>query len=391
MSCPAAILLIASMTVGVAEDGPGPALISAERAAAVPATARRAEGGPTFGGLGLRGPYGRGRIPVVLIHGMGHTPASWRAMIEALEADRRLAAACQFWTFAYDSGGPILYSAAMLRRDLRRARRAFDPEETDRAFDRMVLIGHSMGGLLARLMAQGSGESVWPLISDRPFERLAGPPDARELLREMAFFEPEGAVRRLVLIATPHRGSPLGGWAMHRFTAMLFREPEPWRRAYDALVSGNAPDFFGAWFGDGRPDGIEDVTWGHPVPSALARLPIDPSVKVHSIIARFAPEPGGSHTDGLVSYRSAHLEGAASERIVAGNHFCQAHPQVIEEVGRILREHLAEAVGGPDAGAAPSPEAAAPAATGAGREPAAVVAPAAATRPDGSVPAGANS
>jgi pimeloyl-ACP methyl ester carboxylesterase len=339
------MMIVASTTIlgqRTTDEGAGPPLAGAGRGA-VAASARPREGGDPFAGLRMPRPYQRGKIPVVLIHGLGVGPASWTPMIAGLEADRALADACQFWTFTYDTSGPILYSAALLRRDLWQARRSFDPDGTDRAFDQMVLVGHSMGGLLAKLMAQRSGSAIWGLISDRPFEQLAGPPEARELLRQMAFFEPERAVRRLVFIATPHQGSRLNARVLHGIIGRLVRGPEPWSRTYAALMADNAPDFFGPWFRRRCPGSLQDLSWGHPVPAALSQLTIDPTVKAHSIIARIPPALRWTGTDGVVSYRSSHLEGVISERILTGSHLCQDHPGVIEEVRRILREHLSEA------------------------------------------------
>jgi hypothetical protein len=63
-------------------------------------------------------------------------------------------------------------------------------------------------------------------------------------------------------------------------------------------------------------------------------------VKVHSIIAVRSGSPPDDRTDGLVKYTSAHLDGVASEKVVATGHLCQDHPEVIGEVRRILREHM---------------------------------------------------
>src|SRR5690349_17857108 len=135
------MMIVASMTMSgqwTTDEGARPPLAEDGRGAvAVPMGPR--EGGDVFAGLRMPRPYRRGKIPVVLIHGLGVGPASWTPMVAALEADRTLADACQFWTFTYDSSGPLLYSAAMLRRDLWHARRSFDPDGTDGAFDRMVL------------------------------------------------------------------------------------------------------------------------------------------------------------------------------------------------------------------------------------------------------------
>jgi hypothetical protein len=45
-------------------------------------------------------------------------------------------------------------------------------------------------------------------------------------------------------------------------------------------------------------------------------------------------------TDGVVAYESAHIEGVASELVVRSGHSTQSHPETIEEVRRILREHV---------------------------------------------------
>jgi pimeloyl-ACP methyl ester carboxylesterase len=125
-------------------------------------------------GLSLLRPYRRGKIPMVLIHGLWSNPWSWARMVEELEADAALRDRYQFWTFGYSTGDPLPYSAALLRHDLNETRRKFDPARSDAAFDRMVLVGHSMGGLLAKMMVQDSGTRLWRLVSDRPVEDLAG-------------------------------------------------------------------------------------------------------------------------------------------------------------------------------------------------------------------------
>jgi hypothetical protein len=44
--------------------------------------------------------------------------------------------------------------------------------------------------------------------------------------------------------------------------------------------------------------------------------------------------------DGVVEFRSARIEGMESEFIVRFGHSAQGHPFTIEEVRRILREHI---------------------------------------------------
>lgn len=290
--------------------------------------------------LALSRPYSRGKIPVILIHGLGSSPKSWVPMIEALEADPSLRERYQFWTFGYATCAPILYSAHLLRQDLRAARGRLDPDGTDPAFDHMLLIGHSMGGLLAKMMAQDSRSHLWELRSSQPFEQLVGPPEDRDLLRQVMFFKPEPEVRRLILIATPHQGSRLDRGLIRQVGSRLCRLPDPLQQVHQRLLASNGAEFFTPALGKRLPTSLDQLAWEHPELQALVALGIDPRVTYHSIIADLRDPPLVDGTDGIVPYASAHLDGASSELLVHGGHLCQTHPLVIREVGRILTEHL---------------------------------------------------
>jgi pimeloyl-ACP methyl ester carboxylesterase len=317
----------------------------------------RPAAGPTAGvpaarieaaGLSPVRPYVRGKIPVVLIHGLGSSPRSWARLIEGLEADPILREHYQFWTFGYPTGEPILYSASVLRRALLQARARCDPDGSDPAFDHVVLIGHSLGGLLAKAMAQDSGSRLWETISARPAERLDGPAEARECLRQAFLFKPLPGVRRLIFIATPHRGSRLDRGAIHALGSRLIRHGDPLQRVYATLLANNPTDFFLSTFREGLATSVDQLTWDHPLLLALRDARIDPAVTYHSIIADRGDPPRAGGTDGVVPYASAHLDGAASELLLHGGHLCQDHPLVIQECRRILTEHLLPIVTRPD-------------------------------------------
>jgi pimeloyl-ACP methyl ester carboxylesterase len=290
-------------------------------------------------GLALLRPYARGKIPVVLVHGLWANPCSWNRMVQALEADPGLMDRYQFWTYGYSTGDPIPYSAYLFRRDLAEVRRKLDPDRSDPAFDRMVLVGHSMGGLVSKMIAVESGDRIWRVVSDRPFREMVGEPDDLELFRNGLFFGAEPEVRRVIYIATPHRGSRFDRGSIQRVGTRLVRLPDPLRAAHHRLVSRNPPDFFREHFRKGLPSSIDELEWGSPMLTGLSELSHPPAVTVHCIIAIRPDAPPDHRTDGLVSYESAHLAGTASEKIVASGHFCQDHPEVIGEVRRILSLH----------------------------------------------------
>jgi pimeloyl-ACP methyl ester carboxylesterase len=291
------------------------------------------------GGLSVRQPYVRGKVPVVFIHGLWATPLSWNAMIAALEADPELRDRYQFWTFGYSTGDPIPYSACLLRRSLEEARLRFDPEHTDPSFDRMVLVGHSMGGLLAKMMVVESGTRLWHEVSDRPFEQLVGEPEDRNLFGQALLIKPLREVRRVVFIATPHRGSKLDGGWLQRLGERFVRGTDPLRAAYERLMARNNPGFFKEELRKGLPSSIEELQWETPFLRSLHDLGTAPDVTFHSIIAVRPDRLPEERTDGLVSYASAHLEGTRSELVISAGHLCQNHPDAIREVRRVLLEH----------------------------------------------------
>lgn len=153
--------------------------------------------------LAALSPYKPGRMPVVLVHGTGSSAGRWAEMVNEIDNDPRISEHFQFWLFSYNTGNPVLYSAMLLRESLSTALERLDPEHKDPALRKMVVIGHSQGGLLAKLTAIESGTRFWDHFSNTPLEKLAPTEASRDLLRRLSFVHPLPFVRRLVFIATP--------------------------------------------------------------------------------------------------------------------------------------------------------------------------------------------
>jgi len=291
-------------------------------------------------GLYMLHPYEPGKIPVVLVHGLRSSPVAWLKVINELRGDPALSDRYQFWLFMYPSGTPFPLSAATLRQALGESRQAVDPGHADPALDRMVLVGHSMGGLISKMMVLESGDALWKLVSTRPIDGLQASPETRAMLKRVFFFEPYPSIRRVVFIATPHRGSELGDQFIGRLADRLIRLPNPLRATYRALLAQNGPDAFTPGIRAGLPSSIDELRRDNPLLLTLGRLPIRPEVAFHSIIGQKQEGPLEAITDGVVPYASAHLDGAASERIVRGDHGCQDGLDTIAELRRILTLHL---------------------------------------------------
>jgi pimeloyl-ACP methyl ester carboxylesterase len=165
----------------------------------------------TIGGANLREgvfmlhPHKPGRMPVVLVHGTASSPARWAELINELENDPRFWENYEIWLFMYNTGNPIAYSAMLLRDALLKIVKELDPEGKDPGLKQMVVMGHSQGGLLAKMTVIDSGTHLWPFTV--PPEELDIDAETRELLKNALMIKPLPFVRRVVFIATPHRGS----------------------------------------------------------------------------------------------------------------------------------------------------------------------------------------
>jgi len=85
---------------------------------------------------------------------------------------------------------------------------------------------------------------------------------------------------------------------------------------------------------------VDTMNPNNPALQILASIPVTPNIPAHSIIAVEGDGPKEEGDDGVVAYKSAHIDEAVSEFVVRWSHSCQGQPEVIEEVRRILFEHL---------------------------------------------------
>lgn len=293
-------------------------------------------------GLYMLHPYQPDRIPVVLVHGLMSEPGTWLVMINDLLGDPVLRERYQFWAFLYPTGNPIPYSAHLLRQALIDAQASFDPEHDDAAFNQIVLVGHSMGGVLSRLMISTSGDYLYSAVTKRPLNELGLPEEDRKLLEDVFFFKPLPFIRRVVFIATPHRGSDLADIGLARLAAKSIELPRRVTRVGNELIQALTRTGQAGRIIRRVNTSIDGLSPGSALSRAMEQMTLKPSVPYHSIIAnsKEADTPGGS--DKVVPYESAHLDGAVSELIVKDVHTCTDNPRVVWEVRRILLLHADE-------------------------------------------------
>jgi hypothetical protein len=239
----------------------------------------------------------------------------------------------------YPTGVPVPTAAALLRDSLQELERTYNASGRDQEAARMVLLGHSMGGLLSHMMAVDSGDRLWQINTIRRFEDLLGPPAVLAELRHYMFFEHQPYVSRVVFLATPHHGSDMSRGFVGRLSASLIAEPDQIGNLLTQLIKDN-PNTFERRFRR-LPSSIETLEPDSKILEAVLQMPADPRiVTFHSIIGSNRPSGKHESTDGVVPYHSAHFDGAASELVVPSDHSVQKSQEAIREVRRILLEHL---------------------------------------------------
>jgi hypothetical protein len=236
-----------------------------------------------------------------------------------------------------------------MREDLAVMRRNLDPQREDPALDQMVLVGHSMGGLVSKLQTVESEEAFWNTMSERPFAELHADPEVVGSLAGMCYFRPNPSVRSVVTLGTPHRGSPFANGITRWLGAKLITLPAKMLDSRDQLLAKNH-DFFR---GDSPLEvktSIDSLSPNSPVLPVLLSAAPGPWVRYYNVVGH-DPEPGlerylVGEGDGVVSLTSARLDEMRqlqSQIIVPADHSgVHRHPQSVLEVRRVLFEQLAE-------------------------------------------------
>jgi len=301
-------------------------------------------------GLYMLEPFRADKIPVVMVHGLWSSPVTWMEMFNDLRSDPAIRENYQFWFYLYPSGQPFWQSAAEMRADLAKMRSSLDPQRRSPALDQMILVGHSMGGLVSRLQTVDSGNEFWRTLSDKPFTELQADAEIRDDLAETFFFDPNPSIRRVVTIGTPHRGSEFSNDFTKWVGRKLITVPTKLMHGRSQLASRN-PEYFLPSAPLNITNSIDSLSPKSPLLPVLLEAPAGPWVKHHNIIGQ-APREGFTNKvsmwlsgegDGVVSLASARLDTAASQIVVPSDHMSvHRHPQSILEVRRILLQNVAE-------------------------------------------------
>jgi pimeloyl-ACP methyl ester carboxylesterase len=274
-------------------------------------------------------PYDPNKIVVLVIHGLMDTPATWTPMLNRLRGYPEIRRNYQFWFYSYPSGYPYPYSAAILRHELDAIEKRFPLRKP------MVVIGHSMGGCIARLLITDTGDKLWMELFKKPPEQVPLSPESRKLFTDALIFQHRPEIGRVIFISAPLRGSELASNWLGRIGSSLVRSPV-------TLLKAGRDAFKNTNFREGElklkriPNSVDTLAPTNRFVIAINTIPITPGIPYHTIMGDRGKGDAPNSSDGVVPYWSSHMDGAKSELVVPSGHGAHQNPKAIQEVRRIL-------------------------------------------------------
>ena len=291
----------------------------------------------------LMQPYDPNRRTVIMLHGLASSPEAWINVANEVLGDETLRRRYQVWQVYYPTNAPLPLNNLAIRQAITQTIAHFDPTGQAEASRNITLIGHSMGGVLSRLLVSSSGDTLWEALLESYPMQGAQQERIEQRLAPYLRFEPLPQVGHAIFIASPHRGTPFANNRISRWVANLVTLPVAMLGQLNDIsrelmriapsTQGTEPLRI--------PNSIDNLSDRDPFVQLSSGLPMNPRVRFHSIIGNDTPDvPQAESNDGIVPYGSAHLEGAASERVIRSSHSVQENPLAILEIRRILREQL---------------------------------------------------
>jgi pimeloyl-ACP methyl ester carboxylesterase len=275
-------------------------------------------------------PYSPNKAVVLVIHGLMDSPSTWAPMIIKLRSDPEIRRNYQFWFYSYPSGYPYPYSAALLREQLD------DVEHRYPTHRPMVVIGHSMGGCISRLLITDTKDDLWKLLFNKTPAATSLPSASKKLYTDALIFKHRPEIGCVIFIAAPLKGSEIASISVGRIGSMLIRTPKK------LLLAGNDALKVATFHANDlklkrAPNSIDTLSPKNRFVRMINKIPIVSGIPYHTIQGDRGRGDSPNSSDGVVPYWSSHMEGAQSECIVPSDHSAHQNPKAFDEVTRILK------------------------------------------------------
>lgn len=289
-------------------------------------------------------PYNPNKRVIIMVHGLASSPEAWIRLTHDVLGDTILREHYQVWQVFYSTSMPILENRYQIHGLVENAFKQVDPQNKATASHDAVLIGHSMGAVIARLLMSNDDFENKALtdISPQIRQKLMAIPAVQQRFKMQALPE----IGRMVLLSAPLRGTDYADRWFTRAIRKVIRLPKSF---VDTIITGSQTANIDQQLLQTIhnisltkvQNGPSDLSKKSDFTKLTQNAHIVAGLPYHSIIGNAKGDVSKSEmSDGIVSYNSAHLDGAVSEKIIEGGHSIQEKPEAILELRRILRLHL---------------------------------------------------
>ena len=291
-------------------------------------------------------PYQPKKKVVIMIHGLASSPEAWIAATNDIMGDAVLREHFQVWQVFYSTNMPILESRYQIYALLEQAFTDLEQQYPKQPVRNAVLLGHSMGGVITRLLLSNedfSSKIIEHLEADQ-FNKYRHTKDLAPAQQrfKMKALTPE--VNRAIFVSAPLQGTDFADRWFTLLARKIIKLPAGFLTASSNVLRGDigeAADTVKKISKAFLQNGPSDLSKKSAFMQITKQAKIVPNIKYHVIIGNStAFDDTKLMTDGIVPYASSHLPQAQSEKIINGGHSIQYSPEAVLELRRILREHL---------------------------------------------------
>ena len=287
-------------------------------------------------------PYNPNKKVIILVHGLASSPEAWVRLTNDMMGDPVLRQHYQVWQVFYSTNMPIIESRFQIYALLTQAFQQVDPQAA--AKNQAVLVGHSMGGIIARLLVSNADitQDTLALMNARQLNKYRNLP----IVRQRMVIKAIPNIDRAIFLATPHRGTDFADRWFTKAARKIIKLPGAFLTAIGDALLDEDPSLKELWQHIDHSliqNGPSDLSHQSNFIGLTQNIMPRPQLSFHSIIGNNTglTDPLRINDD-VVPYQSAHLQGAASEKIIKGSHSIQETPEAVLELRRILRLHLTE-------------------------------------------------
>ncbi len=293
-------------------------------------------------GLYFLQPYDPDKIPLVMVHGLKSSPDAFRYLINDLSPEPWFREKYQIWLFNYPTGNPWLYTGIRFREYMNNAVKYARSQGPDANLDRMVIVAHSMGGLITRSSVTDPGTTIYREHFKYPLDEIVMKPETRKWIEDGMLYKPLEEPDRVVFMAVPHKGSPIANLRPAMIISNFVRLPQliTGELAVVGSLRAKNGDEAGTKSSGHLPTSISGLSPNSRGIKALAKMPLPGHVHFHSIVGNRGKGLPPKCSDGVVPYDSSRVLPVESEKVVPWGHGVTDCPESSEELKRILKLHL---------------------------------------------------